>query len=56
MVTLACSDYSPEDNHNWKSHIGPKTFHEQVHRNFHKDVRDTFDYQSRSIREGEKLY
>ena len=28
MVTLACTDYSPENNHDWKSYIGTDSLRE----------------------------
>jgi hypothetical protein len=56
MATLACTDYSPKNNHNWKCPIGTETFHEKVHGKFHKDVWDTFDHQSGNNGRIEFLY
>ena len=38
MATLACTDYSPENKHNWKGHIGAEAFHKWVHGKFYEET------------------
>jgi hypothetical protein len=45
--TLACTDYSPEDSHNWEGHVGTNALHEQVHGKFHEHIWDAFGNQSK---------